>query len=197
MKPYRNLQNFLAFALVAGALVAVAGCATTGNHHLPPSALCQLKDDNGNPIPATFTGTLGVTHQGHAANHVVEVQKAETACCEGFDRVVFTFDGFHEPTYTVKYVHSPIQQCASGNTIPVAGTAWLQISMKPAQAHTDGGQPTITDRNRHLDCTNLKQLVVTCDFESDVEFVLGLSAKKPYRVVELQNPTRLVIDIKN
>lgn len=196
MKLLRTLQSFVPAALCAIVLLAVAGCTTPG-HPSPPSALCQIKDDDGNPIPATFVGTLGTTREGHAASHVVLVQKAETACCAGFDRVVFTFEGFHHPTYTVKYVHSPIQQCASGNTIPVAGSAWLQISMDVAQAHTEGGQPTITDRNRHLDCGNLKQLVVTCDFEAKVGFVFGLNSKKSYRVIELQNPTRLVIDIKN
>jgi hypothetical protein len=53
------------------------------------------------------------------------------------------------------------------------------------------------NRDRHLNCRNLKQLVLTCDFEAKTAFVLGLDAKKPYRVVELQNPTRLVIDVKN
>jgi hypothetical protein len=43
-------------------------------------------------------------HQGHAASHVVLVQKAETACCNGFDRVVFTCEGFHNPTWKVRYV---------------------------------------------------------------------------------------------
>jgi hypothetical protein len=38
---------------------------------------------------------------------------------------------------------------------------------------------------------------LTCDFEAKVSFVLGLNSKKPYRVVELQNPTRLIIDVKN
>jgi hypothetical protein len=38
---------------------------------------------------------------------------------------------------------------------------------------------------------------LTCDFEAKVGFVLGLNSKKPYRVVELQNPTRLIIDVKN
>jgi len=162
-----------------------------------PSALCNLTDDNGNAIPPTFAGTVNPTHQGHAATHVVLLQKAETACCNGFDRIVFTFEGFHHPTWRVRYVHSPIQQCASGNNIAVAGTAFLQISMDTAQAHTDAGQPTITERDRHLNCPNLKQLVLTCDFEAKVGFVLGLDSKKPYRVVELQNPTRLVIDVKN
>jgi hypothetical protein len=159
--------------------------------------LCSLTDDNGNPIPATFTDTLNSRHQGHAASHVVLVQKAETACCNGFDRIVFTFEGFHHPTWRVKYVQPPIQQCASGNNIAVAGIAFLQISMDTAQAHTDAGQPAITDRDRHLNCANLKQLFLTCDFEAKVAFVFGLSSKKPYRVVELQNPTRLVVDVKN
>jgi hypothetical protein len=38
---------------------------------------------------------------------------------------------------------------------------------------------------------------LTCDFEGKVVFVLGLVSKKPYRVVELQNPTRLVVDVKH
>jgi hypothetical protein len=59
------------------------------------------------------------------------------------------------------------------------------------------GQPTITDRDRHLNCRNLKELVLSCDFEAKLGFVLGLDSKKPYRVVELQNSTRLVIDVKN
>jgi hypothetical protein len=157
----------------------------------------HLNDDNGKPIPATFAGTLNPSHQGHAATHVVLVQKAETACCEGFDRIVFTCEGFHHPTWKVRYVHPPIQQCGSGNNIAVTGNAFLQISMDTAQAHSDAGQPTIADRDRHLTCRNLKQLVLTCDFEGKVGFVLGLDSKKPYRVVELQNPTRLVIDVKN
>jgi hypothetical protein len=195
MKRYRILRSFLSPALCAIGLFSLAGCAMPGKP--TPSALCQIKDGDGNPIPATFTGTLGVTREGHAANRIVVVQKVETACCNGFDRIVFGVDGFRLPTYTVQYVPSPIQHCASGQNIPVAGTAWLQISMDNAQAHTEEGQPTITDRNRPLNCPNLRQLVQTCDFEGKVNFVFGLNSRKPYRVVELQNPTRLVINVKN
>jgi hypothetical protein len=192
-------RSFIVLSLLStvvglGILIALNGCVTQVS---APSALCTLTDDNGNPIPASFTGTLNPRHQGHAATHVVLVQKAETACCNGFDRVVFSCEGFHHPTWKVRYVNPPIQQCGSGNNIAMIGNAFLQISMDTAQAHTDAGQPTITDRDRHLNCRNLKQLVLTCDFEAKVGFVLGLDSKKPYRVVELQNPTRLVIDVKN
>jgi hypothetical protein len=194
MKKSPILPSFLSTVVGVAFFLALTGCATQGH---APSALCGLTDDNGNPIPSTFTGTLNPTHQGHAATHVVLMQKAETACCNGFDRIVFTCEGFHHPTWKVRYVHPPIQQCGSGNNIPVTGNAFLQISMDTAQAHTDAGQPTITDRDRHVNCPNLKQFVLTCDFEAKVGFVFGLDSKKPYRVVELQNPTRLVIDIKN
>ncbi|HEX9424016.1 MAG TPA: hypothetical protein VF899_12300 [Pyrinomonadaceae bacterium] len=194
MKKSSIVLSFLSTLIGVGFLLALTGCATQGH---APSALCSLTDDNGKPIPATFTGTLNPRHQGHAATHVVLVQKAETACCNGFDRIVFTCEGFHHPTWKVRYVHPPIKQCASGNNIGVTGNAFLQISMDTAEAHTDAGQPTITDRDRHLNCPNLKQLVLTCDFEAKVGFVFGLNAKKPYRVVELENPTRLVIDVKN
>lgn len=194
MKSSSTLLSFLAPLVSAGILLSLAGCATQGPE---PSALCGLRDDNGNPIPATFAGTLNPRHQGHAATHVVLVQKAETACCAGFDRIVFTCEGFHHPTWKVRYIHPPIQQCASGNNIAVGGNAFLQISMDTTQAHTDAGQPTITDRDRHLNCPNLQHVVLTCDFEAKVGFVFGLNSKKPYRVVELQNPTRLVIDVKH
>ena len=96
MKRSSILSSFLAPLIGAGVLLSLAGCATQGP---TPSALCSLTDDNGNPIPATFTGTLNPRHQGHAASHVVLVQKAETACCAGFDRIVFTCEGFHHPTW--------------------------------------------------------------------------------------------------
>jgi hypothetical protein len=194
MKRLSPLPSLLCPVVGAAFLICLAGCATQGPG---PSALCNLKDDNGNLIPSTFTGTLNPRHQGHAATHVVLLQKVETACCNGYDRTIFTFEGFHHPTWRTRYVLPPIQQCASGNNIAVAGTAFLQISMDTAQAHNDAGQSTIPDRDRHLNCPNLKQLVLTCDFEAKVGFVFGLDSKKPYRVVELQNPTRLVIDVKN
>src|SRR5919109_466374 len=99
MKTSSTLLNFLSPVIGVGLLLYLAGCATQGQ---APSALCQLRDDNGNPIPATFTGTLNPSHQGHAATHVVLVQKAETACCTGFDRIVFTCEGFHHPTWKVR-----------------------------------------------------------------------------------------------
>jgi hypothetical protein len=79
----------------------------------------------------------------------------------------------------------------------VVGHAKLRIAFDVAQAHTEAGQSTVSPRDRRLNCPNLRQLITTCDFEGKVEFVAGLDAMRPYRVVELQNPTRLIIDVKH
>jgi len=65
--------------------------------------------------------------------------------------------------------------------------------MTPAQGH--GTAQATLPRDTSYQCANLKHLSITCDFESDLTFVVGVNAKKPYRVIELQNPTRLVVDI--
>lgn len=199
MKLFPLVRSSLRAAFAAALLFSLGACAT--NTHAPgkpqhPSALCTLKDDNGHPIPAAFTGTSGTTHRSHAANHVNVVARVQSACCDGFDRLVFEMDGFHQATYTVKYAQPPFSDCGSGMTHAVAGRAWLQIQMTPAQAHTDEGKPTVL-RDQQFHCANLKALAVTCDFEADTTFVIGLKSKKPYRVIELQNPTRLVVDVKH
>jgi hypothetical protein len=43
----------------------------------------------------------------------------------------------------------------------------------------------------------VKEIELSCDFEGEVSWVLGLSARKPYRVHELSDPARLVIDIQH
>src|SRR5437667_11803738 len=122
MKRSSTLLSFLSAVIDACVLLSLASCATQGP---APSALCSLTDDNGNPIPATFTGTLNPRHQGHAATPVVLVQKAEIACCEGYDRIEFSFEGLHHLTWKVRDVHAPFQQCASGSNIAVSGMSLL------------------------------------------------------------------------
>ena len=56
---------------------------------------------------------------------------------------------------------------------------------------------TVQDRNRRPNLTNLRQLVLTCDFEAQVAWVLGLGSPNPYRVMELENPARLVVDVRH
>lgn len=155
---------------------------------------------NGSPgdtPPGDFEGTAGVVEKKRDGIAPVVLRDVRTARQEGFDRIVFEFEGGTLPGYHVEYVDKPVRQCGSGEAVPVAGDGWLRVRLSPSQAHTDSGSPTVKDRERRPDLTVLKELKVICDFEADVEWVLGLSSPNRYRVLELANPTRLVLDVKH
>ena len=175
-------------AVAAVVLAFATGCTQT---------LCDLQDPaTGAPISSNFSGTVADTASPQSLSSSAILQSVESISCNGFDRVVFTFSGSNTPGYFVEYIDKPVRACGSGNVVPVVGDGFLEIRMTPAQAHTEDGQSTIAERNRMTNHTNILQLVDTCDFEGNVTWVLGVSSPNAYRVVELSNPPRLVLDVK-
>ena len=144
-----------------------------------------------------FEGTSGsVFHKNYNGGPVL-LREIRTAEQNGFDRVVFEFDGPEIPNYKIEYVDKPVYQCGSGDAVPVAGDGWLEIRFNPANAHTEAGQPTISGRERRLSLPVLKELEITCDFEAEVAAVLGVSSPNRFRVLNLSDPARVVIDVKH
>jgi hypothetical protein len=111
------------------------------------------------------------------------------------DRLVFEFDTGGLPAWKVEYVDRPVRDCGSGEAVPVAGDAWLQIRFAGAQAHTEQGASTSGPRRRPLAQTVAQELVRTCDFEGEVTWVVGVARPNPYKILALSGPSRLVIDI--
>ena len=111
-----------------------------------------------------------------------------------FDRVVFEFEGTTLPDAEIKVVERPIQ-CGSGLPVQVAGKVYLQVRLTPAQAHTEEGKPTLTNRGRKLSLPILREVRQICDFEGEVTWILGLAERREHTTMELEGPTRLVIDI--
>ncbi len=146
----------------------------------------------GDPEPtAPWTiGKVEASHDGQAA----VLGDVRTGRHEGYDRVVFELDRI--PSYAVEYVDKPVTQCGSGDVVPVAGDAWLEVRLTSAAAHTDAGEPTVKDRERKLDLGVARELESTCDFEGHVTWVLGVSHPGKFRVFELADPARLVIDVQ-
>jgi hypothetical protein len=146
--------------------------------------------------PLVFEGTAGVEQRQRAVSPVTlrDVRSAEHG---GFDRVVFEFSG-GLPGYRVEHINAPIRECASGNTVQIAGQGWLRVRIEPARAHELVGETarvTVSNTNRQLDHGIVQQMRLTCDFEAQVEWVLGLSAPNRYRVLELSEPAHLVVDV--
>ncbi len=146
-------------------------------------------------VPSDTQWTAGIVKQERQGLAPVTLRAVREARNEGFDRVVFEFDGTQVPGYHLEYVDKPIIKCGSGDPTEVAGQGWLQVRLTPAQAH-EGGQATITERERKAGLPIIQELELTCDFEGEVTWVLGNARPNKYRVMELKEPTRLVVDVQ-
>ena len=141
-----------------------------------------------------FEGTAGITEKKRPTVKRGRLEAARTGAHDRYDRVVFEFEGA-VPGYHVEYVDKPLRQCGSGHVKEVAGDGWLRVRFEPSSAHTEEGKPTVKDRERKLKMENLVELDLLCDFEGQVEWVLGVRSPTKYRVLELSGPPRLVVDV--
>lgn len=114
---------------------------------------------------------------------------------DGFDRVVFDFAGPLPAADTARYVDQ-VTADGSGQPVMVAGRASLLVRFEQAQAHTDTGSPTIAPRVSPA-LPVVSEIVSAGDYEGYVTIALGLTAKVPFRVFELANPSRVVVDVRS
>lgn len=113
---------------------------------------------------------------------------------DGYDRIVFEFTSITLPGYRIEYLSGSAHQCGSGMPVPLAGGAVLSVTLRNTVAH-DGSGPTVINLNPTPGFPTLRELRQTCDFEGVVAWAAGIVSQKPFRVTELTNPTRLVIDV--
>ena len=116
---------------------------------------------------------------------------------DGFDRMVLEFAD-HVPGYTVGYRPLPAREDASGFEIPLPGAGTvLQISLVPATAAGWGGGPQTYSgpwdlRANTGSITNFRS---AGDFEAMLTWVAGVRTQQPFRVLVLDGPPRLVVDV--
>ncbi|MBD0319229.1 MAG: hypothetical protein ICV87_02780 [Gemmatimonadetes bacterium] len=115
----------------------------------------------------------------------------------GFDRLVLDFGDSPVPPYQIEYVDSPVRQCGSGEPVQVAGQGWLLVRLRSSQAHDDAGRATVRDRRIVPTTPVLRQVEIVCDFEGQVEVVMGVQAPNPFRVLVVPTPNRLIVDIRH
>ncbi len=124
------------------------------------------------------------------------LEGVRTGTHEGYDRITFTFAGAALPGYRIAYVDA-VQTCGEGRTLDLGTPAVLRVQLLPAVAHTEAGAPMPFSRDQTLGLPVLARAVLTCDFEADVAWALGMSARASFRVLRLRAPTRLVVDVRH
>jgi hypothetical protein len=111
---------------------------------------------------------------------------------DGFDRIVFEFDG-PIPATTIGYQPSAVA-CGSGFTVPVLGSGTLIVRFDNAVAHNDMGMTTSPLQVGGTGVAILEARSI-CDFEGIVSWAVGTDGVRPFRVFTLTGPNRVVIDI--
>lgn len=113
----------------------------------------------------------------------------------GWDRIVFEFSGPNLPPATIGYVASA-SQCGSGAAVTLKGAAILNVRFSQAASHDSAGQQTFVRKQIPGPGTTILEALASCDFEGVVSWAVGIKAQQRFKVTTLQNPTRLVIDVK-
>jgi hypothetical protein len=125
-----------------------------------------------------------------------------------YDRLVIDLAGHPAPGYDVRYIDPPYRADGSGDALFVAGGAVLQVIVR-APAYDDAGAitvpwrgaGTVITRPDQFDArgfTTFEDLVWGGSFEGQSSFGLGVRARLPFRVFQLDGPgdgTRLVLDV--
>jgi hypothetical protein len=176
--------------LRAGALslAAIIGLTLTASTAGAQSTATDLPAPT-NTAPVTGTGTADPADLGSPT--LIGVR---TGRHEAYDRTVFDFAG-GTPNYRVEY--GTLYQGGTGNPIPLAGAADLVVTFNPAYAHDiDTGRPTY-DISQVLNpgLPTLRQIKFGEDFEAYVTAGLGLADRVGFRVFQLHNPDRVVVDV--
>jgi hypothetical protein len=137
------------------------------------------------PLPPGLHGSASILRTVHTAAQV------------GYDRIVFELSGDSLPGYHVEYSDRPARRCGSGDVVPVSGAARLLVRLERVRAHDERGNPTVRERERAPALPALREMKLICDFEGQVEWLLGLAGRTGYRVLELTEPPRLVVDVRH
>ncbi|MEV5935822.1 hypothetical protein AB0L56_24595 [Streptomyces sp. NPDC052079] len=154
------------------------------------------------PARATACSTgWGSLAKSDTDSTTMPLRNIRTGRHDCFDRMVVDLPGAGRGDigYSVQYVDR-LHQDGSGRAIPVAGGAVLEVRVAAPSYAPETGEPTYPARAARplpgVDLTGyrtFRDARFAGSFEGDSQVGLGVRARLPFRVLELQD--RLVIDV--
>jgi hypothetical protein len=163
----------------------------------PPASIALVPTTE--PIPSedvgAFTCDLPIVENGTVA--VANIVDVRVGTHDGYDRVVFEFEQ-GTPELTLDRAEPPFTQDGSGLPIDVEGDSFLGLVMRGGTKQTDAGTSSYdgsTDISPGFPA--LVHLTEAGDFERQSTWYLGLTGEACVRVLLLDGPPRLVIDVEH
>ncbi|WP_455711409.1 AMIN-like domain-containing (lipo)protein [Streptomyces hirsutus] len=187
---------YVTLALVGAALSTAATPALAAPSAAPAATA---------PSPACPTGWGSLAKSATAGTATTTpVRDVRTGRHDCYDRMVVDLPGTGGGSagavgYTVRYVDR-LYQDGSGTHIPVTGGAVLEVRVAAPSYSPETGEPTYPARaGQPLPGVNpagyrtFRDTRFAASFEGDTQIGLGVRARLPFRVLQLQD--RLVIDV--
>jgi hypothetical protein len=144
------------------------------------------------PSFAADTAPDSAETSGDAALHGVDLR---FAVHDGFDRIVLDLVGTGAPGWRARYVDDPTYE-AVGGPVPLDGQAALAVHVGGI-AWTDPAPPPFQGpTSMTVDGGVVRDLEYGSAFEGEQELFIGLDAEAPFRVFRLEDPARVVIDVR-
>ena len=180
-------QLALAGALV---LVAVAVLAVRNPQVITVvvSPIKNLLQPSPSPTPQPFAcsdrsgGTTGLLGQ------LTAIRVAHHAEAPGFDRMVFDFSSGIPSYDLIRQESSTFVRDASGQSVTLAGSTGIKLIFRDTDVQ---GVPD--DQKPNLPA--VREIENIGNFERVLSYGIGLSSSQCVRVLELSNPSRLVVDV--
>lgn len=152
------------------------------------------------PIPSEeltdFTCDLPIVEQATVAEtaNYTDVRVGEH---DGYDRFVIEFEQ-GTPEFTVDRAQPPYQQEGSGLELEVDGASVLRLTLRGGTARTESGESSYDGpREFRPAFPQIVHVVHGGDFEAQTTLYLGLTSEACVRVMLLDGPPRLVIDVEH
>lgn len=164
-----------------------------------PSTAAPSDAPSVEPVPTDelgdFTCDLPIVEDPSVA--IANIVDVRVGNHEGFDRVVFEFEQ-GTPELTLSRAEPPFAADGSGLPIEVDGDSFLALVMRGGTRQTDEGTSSYDGPNEFADDgPGLVHLVEGGDFERQSTWYFGLADEDCVRVLLLEEPYRLVIDIEH
>ncbi len=200
----KHQSHALTIALLATSALGLAACS--------PSE--SISEPNGSPSTSTTTDTKTVVastidnqdvpgeYSTESTGTFTGEMKSELRTAdirsgshEGYDRVVFEFEGNGTPEFLAGYSDEPLQQ-ASGLPVDVPGEAALEITIHGTSLDQTPDAKYAGKTTLGLASGNIKDVTNSGTFEAVSQYFIGLDKQRPYKVTVLENPTRVVVDVQ-
>jgi len=197
-------------ALLAGlaaATLLAAGCGSSKDESEPPppapgsttTATTETTGTSEGIDPLADAGTNVVVGKT-TAKATALLERVAVGRHEGYDRVVFQFQGDGLPGYRVEYTDPPLKEDGSGKVVDVDGRAFVAVRMEPASGfdlNTGEGTLVYKGPKRLPGASVVKEVVRTGDFEAVLTWAIGLEEQVDFRVTTATSPSRLIVDFRN